>query len=41
MYEKFGFEFMDEVEFDLGEYGLEGSDGMTEMIRWSEEKSEV
>lgn len=35
LYEKYGFEAIDAKEFDLSEYGLEGVEMMTEMIRWS------
>jgi len=33
LYEKYGFQAIDTVEFDLGEYGLDGMEEMTEMIR--------
>lgn len=33
LYEKYGFEAIDVAEFDLTQYGLEGTETMTEMIR--------
>jgi hypothetical protein len=38
LYEKFGFEVLGEVGFDLGEYGFEGRARMTEMNRVPDEK---
>jgi GNAT superfamily N-acetyltransferase len=33
LYEKYGFQAVDTLELDLDEYGLEGREEMTEMIR--------